>query len=1304
MASRRNIRADESQLSFEALSIEGALLSPEWLAKVAQLSAAAQAETDYRVPKGLNLRDEIGRYWRIAQALWTDYAAGLAAKADRELLAENFVTSLLRDCFGFASLARIGTVVVSDRNYPIGQIALGRRVPVVIAPAASGIDTLSPLFADGGRRRSAFGAAQEYLNAEDSSLWGIATDGSTLRILRDNASLTRPAWIEADLARIFTEERYADFAALWLVAHETRFGRDGQAVTDCALEAWRNAGREEGTRARAHLRGGVEDALVALGQGFLAHPENQTLRAALQDGSLTTRDYFSQLLRLVYRLIFLLTVEERDLLHPKNTSEATQSLYRRGYGLRRLSEKSVRRNAHDRHADLWESLKVVLRGLTAGESRLGLPALAGIFAAKHCPYLDAARLENRALLLAIFKLAWLRDDGALVRVNWRDMGPEELGSVYESLLELVPQLTEQGRKFSFVSAAGNERKTTGSYYTPTSLVECLLDSALKPVVEERLAGMRGADAEKALLSLRVCDPACGSGHFLIAAARRLARRLASIRAENEQPSLAELRHAIRDVIGHCIYGVDLNPMAVELCKITLWLEALEPGKPLSFLDHHVQCGNSLLGATPRLLDEGLPDDAFKPIAGDDKVVCTEAKKRNKEERTQLVLFHGTDTAVWDHLGNLPAAMVEVDRIRDDTAAGLHAKEERYTTLVRSIGYLHSRFLADAWCAAFVWKKTKDYPYPITNDVLRKIERNPHDCAPWMRDEIQRLREQYQFFHWHLAFPEVFPLRGKGESPQNKDAGWNGGFDVMLGNPPWERTALEELEFFARNCPEVLSAPTTAVRKQVIQNLRLTTPQLFEDYSWEKRKADCEGKFFSAAGLYPLGAQGRLNTYALFANLGIRLLHLRGRLGMVLQSGLACDAPMEDFWRFLIKDSRLVAFIDFENKNRIFQDVHPEQKFALVSFTGSPRVDNAPITVGFWLQAIRDLKDTDKVYGLNIDDLEQFSPNTGQPLLTRRRSDVDVLRRIFSESDICWHSESKTGRAKAWVAMTSASFSQYCQRESDLPSGSFQDDWNLTVDGRVYSPLLEAKQIEQYDFCFATYEGVSPDELAAGDPNRVIHADGTLVAPPKPRFWADKQVVSDFLISKNVARGWCFGYRDVTNVNNERTAIATVLPRVGFLQPLNGIFSQDARTAALVLASINSLVCDFVARLRFTGRHLNVTTFSQLPIPKRIDADFVVPRVVELTYTGACLRGFANECGYWGEPYTWNSNRRFHIRCELDAALAHYYRLTADDLVYICDTFHVLKTREEREFGRFRSRETVLELFETQKMTLPDVHD
>lgn len=800
MAAKRKPKAREAQLAFEALTIEGGLLSPEWLSKVAQLQAGTQAEADYRIHKGLNLRDEIGRYWRIAQAHWADFKSGREAKADARATAERFVLALLRDAFGFTALMAVEPIVLQERTYPIGYATLRGRVPVVVASTDSGLDTPLAAFGDGARRRSAFGLAQEYLNAQEDALWGIASDGVALRIVRDNASLTRPAWIEADLQRIFTEDRYADFAALWLLCHETRFGREGQPVSECALEAWRSTGREEGTRAREHLRRGVEEALVALGQGFLSQAENAELRVELQNGSLPVKDYFSQLLRLVYRLIFLLTVEERGLLHPDGTSDSTKALYANGYGIRHLRDRSVKRSAHDRFTDLWDAIKVVCRGLAAGEPRLGLPALAGIFSAHQSPALDGAKIENRALLLAMFKLAWLREDGSLSRVNWRDMGPEELGSVYESLLELVPRIAKDGRQFTFATGGetkGNARKTTGSYYTPDSLVQVLLDSALEPVIADAIAKNPG-NASEALLSLSIVDPACGSGHFLLAAARRLAAHVARLQA-NGTPSAAEYRHALRQVVGRCIFGVDLNPMAVELCKVSLWMEAVEPGLPLTFLNSHIQHGNALLGTTPELMAKGIPDVAWDPIEGDDKKTASALKKRNKKAAEGQRSF---DT-LWSKPTDTEAravtrAVVELDAASDVNVQALAKKEERWDGILGSTEYRHQKFVADAWCAAFVWPKQPGELIDAapTNDLWRQL-RDGQGTAPALTTKIVgELSDQNRFFHWHLQFPQVFA---------------RGGFDVVLGNPPWERMKLQEQEFFASRSDEIAKAVNSTLR-------------------------------------------------------------------------------------------------------------------------------------------------------------------------------------------------------------------------------------------------------------------------------------------------------------------------------------------------------------------------------------------------------------------------------------------------------------------------------------------------------------
>ncbi len=189
----------------------------------------------------------------------------------------------------------------------------------------------------------------------------------------------------------------------------------------------------------------------------------------------------------------------------------------------------------------------------------------------------------------------------------------------------------------------------------------------------------------------MCDPACGSGHFLIAAAHRIAKKLAAVRTGDEEPSPEEIRKAIRDVIGHCVYGVDINPDAVELCKVALWMEALVPGKPLSFLDHHIQCGNSLLGATPALLKRGIPDAAFEPIEGDDKAVCRDYRKQNRDERgRQTTMFDMFAKSEFIRLSNVAPALARIETMGDESIAALHAKEQAYREFKESMPYEFAR--------------------------------------------------------------------------------------------------------------------------------------------------------------------------------------------------------------------------------------------------------------------------------------------------------------------------------------------------------------------------------------------------------------------------------------------------------------------------------------------------------------------------------------------------------------------------------------------------------------------------------------
>jgi len=476
---------------------------------------------------------------------------------------------------------------------------------------------------------------QEYLNAEDAALWGIISNGSKLRILRDNVSLTRPSYIEADLDLIFSEELYSNFSALWLTIHATRLLPVDDRPSRCIIETWRIEAQETGERIRENLRVGVSESLRRFGNGFLKHPKNVNLRQTLRSGNLTPEDYFQQLLRLIYRLLFLFTAEDRNLLHTPTATKEQRDIFETGYSLAQLRKRTLRRRHYDKHQDLWQGLQTAFHALALGCAGLGLPALGGLFRSDQCLDLDRAVISNQDLLAAIRSISFFQSKQSLSRINYRDMGTEELGSVYESLLELQPFIDVENWRFRFIGdgsekVKGYKRKLTGSYYTSPTLVGELIKSTLEPVIDQTVESNL-EDPCAAIMKLKVLDPSCGSGHFLLAAAHRLTTEIARIEYGTISPDEATRQHILREVVRHCIYGVDINPLAVELCKAALWIETVEPGKPLTFLDSHIIHGDSLVGILdPMIIEDGIPNKAYDALTDDDKTVCQSLKKRNCE--------------------------------------------------------------------------------------------------------------------------------------------------------------------------------------------------------------------------------------------------------------------------------------------------------------------------------------------------------------------------------------------------------------------------------------------------------------------------------------------------------------------------------------------------------------------------------------------------------------------------------------------------------------------------------------------------
>lgn len=748
--------------AWPSLSLEGNLIAPAMIAKIDQRDAPEQAAEDYAVRKGLTIREEISTAFRVGQSHFDAFERLEAPSQDAT---RRFVAGFLKETFGFEDL--------TSADAPLAMIASG-RVPLVVVPPSETLDRRSPTLSADRSRSPAF-ALQDYLNDTEEALWGIVTNGTYLRLMRDNASLTRPAYIEADLVQIFSTEDIASFAALWLLIHRSRFGAADAPATDCSLERWREAGSREGEAARDRLADQVQIALKVLGSGFLeANPE---LAAKLKSGEANLTTWFNELLRLVYRLIFLMVAEDRNLLHPTKSKTEARALYAEGYSLASLRNQCYRAATWDKYHDRYEGIKIVFRALARGQEALALPALGGLFAEDRLPHLETATLRNRAFMEALYRLSWLADKTGMVPVNWRAMETEELGSVYESLLELQPQLGDDGKTLVFASEAteqkGNQRKTTGSYYTPDSLVQALLDTALDPVLDKTEA--EADDPAKALLKLSVIDPACGSGHFLLAAARRIATRLARVRADGT-PSLTDFRHALRDVARCSIHGVDRNPMAVELTKVALWIETVDPGLPLGFFDAQIRCGDALVGVFDlKVLEDGIPDAAYKPLSGDDKEAAKYYLKANRDTKAGQGGFDfGTGE---DSMPAMKPLALDFSGFRDlpeDTVEQIGAKAQRFEELRKGQTFVNAKAAADLYVAAFLLPKAGGAPagasmriVPTTEELWLALN---HGKTPQAMVDAPEAAREARAFHWPLEFPDVMQ---------------RGGFDAVIGNPPWD---------------------------------------------------------------------------------------------------------------------------------------------------------------------------------------------------------------------------------------------------------------------------------------------------------------------------------------------------------------------------------------------------------------------------------------------------------------------------------------------------------------------------------------
>lgn len=1285
-------RSSSTELGLVALTIEGGLIAPEQVQKVIAADRTPKTADSYACPKGTSLGDEIARFFRIGQAIWRDYD-----QADAKTIARTaaFARDLLTQCLGFTDLQGPVEHREGTRRYRIAWEGKGGRVPVVVAAPVEGSDAFAksqPEFGDGegGRpRRSPTALLQDWLNGTEHALWGLVFAGDRVRIMRDNASLTRPAWIEANLADMFRDEMFADFTAFWLLAHATRFGAQDAAPSDCPLEQWREAGLKQGVEARKDLYANVATALEELGQGIVT--ANPDLREKLATGALPMQALFAELLRTVYRLIFLAVAEDRDLLHPRRTPREARQLYAQGYSFTFWRERSRRRVARDSHHDAWEAMKVTLASLEHGEEMLGLPALGGLFAGSSTPHLNAATIPNRAFLAALFCLGFIRKDGITHRINWRDLKTEELGSVYEGLLEIRPSLTAAGEFQLGSGAKGNDRKTSGSYYTPDSLVECLLDSALNPVLERAEAS--GATPEEkvaAILDLKVIDPACGSGHFLLGAARRMADRVARLR--NEDAGKEETQAALRDVVSRCIHGVDRNPMAVELAKVALWIESVSPGQPLGFLDANIRCGDALLGVFDlAVLEEGIPDEAYKPLTGDSKDAAKFYLKLNRDAKKGQGSFDFAGGG-----GSMPAKPIaaglgRIKSMPEDTVGQVEKKRQAFEAWKNDPARYATEVACDLYMAAFLMPKTEvplNYQramVPTTGDVRQKLA-GGNVYGP-LEGAAREVAGAASVLHWPLEFPDV--MVGKG------------GFDVVLGNPPWEQIEIDPAAFLSTVGIESESL-NKSEKDQIFQLMEVERPETYASYLEYARPTWTLQNFIRSSGRYPTSKFGRLNTAPLFLEMSISL-NPRDFNGLIVPSGITTDSFNSVLFNRLMDEKRIHKFVDFENREGMFPDVDSRFKFGMMILGR----DHDKAEFASFISNVNQLSESERFFALDKMAIQKINPNTGTAPTFRSKADAEISKKVHllippfvTEGD---------SPANSWSVEFQLMFMMGSSSKDFVRSNKVTD-----ADVSRYLPLFEGKMVSAFDHRASGYF-----KRSEGRGYRVL-PDATLEDHQDPSF--ENESYYHIAKAKVEARlrdkwhyDWLLGWKDVTSATNERTVIATALPMSGVGHTLPLMFpGTSAILSSALLGNLNSLPLDFIARMKVAGLHLTYGYLKQLPIlpPSAYDEAalaFIVPRVLELTYTSHSMAPFARDLGYEGPPFAWDDDRRAHLRAELDAWYALAYGLTRDELRYVLDpkdvmgedypseTFRVLQKNEIARHGEYRTRRLVLAAYDELTM-------
>ena len=1177
--------------------------------------------------------------------------------------------------------------------------------------------------------------------------WGILTNGAHWRLYFAGARSVSEQFFEIDLAKTLNIsghdkealELTGDARRHWLKVFALMFRREAFLPTAEHSRTFHRRAMDEGRRYEERIADDLSELVFKEIFPQLAH----AIAAAAPNAP--PSEVREAALVVLYRLLFILYAEDRNLLPVRDDRYDD-------YGLRKKVRDDVghRKKLKDTFSTsatrYWSAFDDLCRIINEGDASIGLPPYnGGLFDPKRTPLLGRIRLPDQIMANVIDVLSFEKTPQGRRYINYRDLGVQQLGSIYERLLEQDITRVENDIEVRLSPFA---RKGSGSYYTPDDLVGLIIEEAVESLVLARteafkaqvpdstanqppeveiMEELKKLDPAERILELKICDPAMGSGHFLVNLVDYLADRVIEAMAEAEAgvegyvspltDRVEEIRKTIRSnaqknkwsvdeaqlddrhivrrmVLKRCVYGVDKNPMAVELAKVALWLHTFTVGAPLSFLDHHLRCGDSLFGSW---VNAGI-----------------------EKAQASLFLHESIEQAM-----KAASPMQEVERLTDAEIAEAHESAERFAEVEKGTKPLDA-FLS--LLHAFEWLKPsekeekaalKDFFFGLFGDPVKialgeapKKSRGVRRLAALL-EKARMLTEEERFLNWQVAFPGVW---SEWDKPERE-----GGFDAVIGNPPWDRVKLQQVEWFAARRRDIAMATRAADRKEMISTLKEMEDPLAREFDEAGERAKATAQMARTCGDYPLLSGGDVNLYSLFVERAMSLVKPDGMVGLLTPSGIASDKTAARFFKGVATEGRLKALYDFENKKVFFPDVHASFKFCI--FVASPSRIEGSANCAFYLHDVAELKDNNRCFPLSSEDFARVNPNTGTAPIFRTERDANLTKAIYSRLPVLV--DRSSGEAvKAWPVKYSTMFHMTNDSKLFRTREKLEEkEGAWSIGGNRYRskagdwiPLYEGKMVQAFDHR-AAHIVVNPlNQDRPAQPQSATlaqHRDPNWL--PDPQYW-----VLESECNWSSEPSWVLGFKEITAPTNVRTFIAALFPTVGFgnkvpiLKPVEG-----NRSEWLLVANLNATILDFVTRQKVQGQTLNLFIVEQLPVvPPEIyettrfgsktAGEIVRDAVLELTYTAQDMAPFASDMGYVDEegkvlpPFTWDEERRLRLRAKLDAVFFHLYGVTErDDVRYIYSTFPIVEREETRAYGQYRSRDLCLAYMNALAAGAPD---